>query len=277
MDAHFYKGEYFNFSHDTSLAPEKEYLPLHAHEVFEVYLFLNGEGTYIVEGSEYQLKPETVLIMRAAEMHKPNIIAGIPYERATIHFNPEFLTKLDPEHRLLRPFVERTLGRDNLYDRTKLRSNLLYDCFYNMFHASGDFYEETVRLSNMFYCILGEIEDAWSRLKSSGGREEGSLIAQITHYIEAHLGEELSLSHLQSRFYISKSQLTRLFKEATGLAVWEYISVKRLTLARSRLREGMRAGDVAASCGFGDYSSFYRSYKKRFGVSPTAHEKEGKD
>ena len=88
MEAHFYQGEYFNFSHDMSPKPEKEYLPLHTHEGFEVYLFLNGEGTYVVEGSEYRLEPGTVLIMRAAEMHKANIAAGIPYERATIHFDP---------------------------------------------------------------------------------------------------------------------------------------------------------------------------------------------
>ena len=98
---------------------------------------------------------------------------------------------------------------------------------------------------------------------------EKNLIAKIIHYIEEHLGEPLSLATLQSKFYISKTHLTRLFKQTTGLSVWEYIGIKRLTFARAKLREGIRASVVAQSCGFGDYSSFYRAYKKRFGESPT--------
>lgn len=269
MEPKYFIGKYFRFSYGCSPDPIKEQLYLHAHDECEVYLFFNGRGTYAVEGSEYSLIPGTVLIMRAAEMHKPNILSGVPYERATIHFDPEFLAQSDPECRLLRPFIERALGTENLYRRPHLRSNLLYDCFSTMCSLSADAYEENLRFSNLFFCILGEIADAWQRRGAPQSSSEERLMIQITHYIEENLASDLSLAHLQKCFYISKSQLTRMFKDATGLGVWEYISLKRLTLAKTRLREGMRAGDVAACCGYRDYSSFYRAYRKRFGAAPT--------
>lgn len=273
MEPKRFIGKHFHFSYERSPEPIKEQLYLHAHDVYEVYLFLDGRGTYVVEGSEYPLLPGTVLIMRAAEMHKPNMLSGSPYERATIHFSPEFLNPFDPEHRLLRPFTERALGRENLYRRAHLRSNLLLDSFSTMCSLSADSYEENIRFTNLFLCILGEIADAWQRRGALQSGDAEHRMVQITHYIEENLGEDLSLALLQKRFYISKSQLTRLFKEATGLGVWEYICLKRLTLARTRLREGMHAGDVAACCGYKDYSAFYRAYRKRFGAAPTELER----
>jgi AraC-like DNA-binding protein len=40
-------------------------------------------------------------------------------------------------------------------------------------------------------------------------------------------------------------------------------------MARELIREGVGTTEAAERCGFGDYSSFYRQYKKRMGVSPS--------
>ncbi|MCI8359840.1 MAG: AraC family transcriptional regulator [Clostridiales bacterium] len=69
---------------------------------------------------------------------------------------------------------------------------------------------------------------------------------------------------------MSRSQLNRLFRQATGSSVWDYILLKRLVAARNAIRKGSAASEAAIACDWKDYSSFYRSYKTRFGVSPTA-------
>ena len=68
----------------------------------------------------------------------------------------------------------------------------------------------------------------------------------------------------------SVSQLNRVFKSATGFSVWEYITGKRLASARNLIRAGVPATHAFTSCGFNDYSSFYRLYVKKFGVPPKA-------
>ena len=107
---------------------------------------------------------------------------------------------------------------------------------------------------------------------------EKLLVSQLIDYINKNLYEPLSLSRLSDKFFLSQSQLNRLFKKATGTSVWEYITIKRLIAARNRIRVGEHSGKVCISCGFKDYSSFYRMYKNRFGVSPKQDDmtKDGK-
>jgi len=73
---------------------------------------------------------------------------------------------------------------------------------------------------------------------------------------------------LSERFFISKNHLNRVFKNATGVTVWEYIKLKRLIMARNSIFSGTPAIIACQSSGFNDYSAFYRAYKERFGVSP---------
>jgi AraC family transcriptional regulator len=42
------------------------------------------------------------------------------------------------------------------------------------------------------------------------------------------------------------------------------------------LVSGTHAGDVALSCGFKDYSTFYRMFKKCYGITPTECRRMGK-
>jgi AraC-like DNA-binding protein len=42
------------------------------------------------------------------------------------------------------------------------------------------------------------------------------------------------------------------------------------------MRTGVPVTQACHSCGFGDYSSFYRAFKKEFGLSPRAYRKTRK-
>ena len=49
----------------------------------------------------------------------------------------------------------------------------------------------------------------------------------------------------------------------------DYILYKRMTIARKELAMGTPAAEAASRAGFGDYSSFFRAYRKMFGCAPT--------
>ena len=94
-------------------------------------------------------------------------------------------------------------------------------------------------------------------------------------YVNAHLFEPLSLNDLGRAFARSTSQLGRVFREATGTSLWDYVVMKRLLSARAMLQRGETAVRAAAACGFSDYSAFYRAYRKRFGHAPSADRPRG--
>ena len=68
---------------------------------------------------------------------------------------------------------------------------------------------------------------------------------------------------------MSKNHLTAIFKRAAGTTVARYILYKRMTIARKELAEGTPAAEAAIKAGFGDYSSFFRAYRKMFGCAPS--------
>lgn len=60
--------------------------------------------------------------------------------------------------------------------------------------------------------------------------------------------------------------MMRRFKAETGYTIHGYLTEKRLLLARERIRAGEALGQVSEACGFQDYSTFSRAYKR--GLEP---------
>lgn len=61
--------------------------------------------------------------------------------------------------------------------------------------------------------------------------------------------------------------MMRLFKSETGYTIGNYITYRRLLLARDSIATGH--GTVTEACfasGFRDYTTFARAYKAEFGV-----------
>ena len=103
--------------------------------------------------------------------------------------------------------------------------------------------------------------------KSFAGAEK---INEIILYINRNLTSKLTLDTLSGRFYMSRYYISHLFTEKTGITLKEYITKKRIMLAKEKLLEKKPLGQVAREVGFSDYSSFYRAFKKTLGYPPSA-------
>lgn len=243
---------------------------MHAHEMYELYYFLTGEATYLVEGKEYILRAHDLLVLRSAEAHWLMVRADVPYERIVIHFHPLLLSSIDPEGLLLQPFTARGLGTNNLY-----RAPMGEEAPWTRYFADFDVAYATRPQQRLH--ILGRLIGVLTTLAcanaphTNAGEEPASeeLPRRLIEYVNDHLFQEISLSSLSAVFYLSRSQISRLFRRATGSPCWEYIRLKRLLAARELLRQGQTATSVCESCGFHDYSAFYRAYRAQFGCAPT--------
>ena len=58
------------------------------------------------------------------------------------------------------------------------------------------------------------------------------------------------------------------FKKETGYTLHNYILSKRLFKAKELIKSGTPITTASMQCGFNDYSSFLRSFKKTFNCSP---------
>ncbi|MCM1328634.1 MAG: AraC family transcriptional regulator [Ruminococcus sp.] len=253
---------YMRYAADEN--PDDRDFNMHIHERCEIFYFISGNAEYLVEGARYPLETGSILIMRPAESHRVHILGKGRYERCALNFSVSAVDCIDPERRFLKAFFDRPLGRGNFYALDKIRLENIFDDM----NSGNDDYEKNLKIQINLFALLDLINGAFLKKGTADFDEPQSISEQIMAYVNANLFEEISVPTLAEKFFLSPSQFSRIFKQATGAAPWEYITIKRLTAAKEKIRRGVSARQAAESCGFGDYSVFYRAYVKYFGCSP---------
>ena len=239
---------------------------MHSHDTYEIFCLLAGDADYCVEGRRYPLQSGDIMLMRKGEVHIFQLRSAAPYERIFINFDiPDVLEFMDAEE-LLSVFNDRPLGKFNHYPASLFPNNHWQEYMEAICR-------ETDPRKQLCYLLplLRDLADRMDAAKTAPALSEKNRAASVIKYINDHLTNELSLEMLSQRFYISKTHLLRIFKQATGTTVWEYITIKRLFLAKERIAAGMQPTQVYPQCGFKDYTTFFRAYKKHFDTSPKDH------
>jgi len=98
----------------------------------------------------------------------------------------------------------------------------------------------------------------------------------IVKFVDIHFTDpNLSLLQIADHYHISIYTLSRLFKEITGIGFKDYVTGKRIELARHLLMTTeKKVGDIAAEIGFGSVSHFNRVFKANCGMSPSKYKVE---
>lgn len=107
-------------------------------------------------------------------------------------------------------------------------------------------------------------------------RERGQVQARLALMksdVLANLGKlDLNISTVARRYNLSPRQAQRLFGD-NGETFTEYMTEQRLLLARKLLlnpaQRQRKISDIAHAVGYADLSYFNRSFRRRFGMTPT--------
>lgn len=94
-------------------------------------------------------------------------------------------------------------------------------------------------------------------------------------YIANNYEEQISVHDLVGYLNIDRSYLFRIFKKHSQTNPQEFITNYRLAKASELLKSKNNTVEyVALSCGFLSYQSFFRFFKKKYGISPTQYKKK---
>lgn len=246
-------------------------MEFHYHEFCKVVMLISGRGEYTVEDQHYLLKAGDILLIGSNQVHRPEFVRGAEYERIILYISPEFLQKQSTKECNLEEIFDGTDGHvlrleERKYKRMFERALELKE------ELKENSYGSTVMAGSMLLQLLVKL----GRNKAKGRMQmaerpvvSDERIEKMLLYLEAHLAENITMEQLSERFFISKYHMMRLFKKETGQSVYDYLTERRLFLARDLIRQGVSATESCFMAGFGSYSSFTRAYGKRFGATPT--------
>ena len=246
-----------------------EEVPYHYHTFHKIILLLAGRADYAIEGERYSLSPGDYVLVGRGSIHRPIVARGDFYERAILYISPEYLQKLScPGSDLERCFLG--AQEDFRYVYHAGGGDGVRQLFMQLEQSrrEGGF-GASLLCQALFVQLMVEV----NRISLSGNTVSAasgdSKIVALLQYLNAHLTEGLTIDELAARFYISKYHMMRRFHDETGYTIHGYVTEKRLLLAQQLLEQGLPMGETALRCGYQEYSTFSRAYKKQFGRSPS--------
>jgi hypothetical protein len=248
-------------------------IPLHSHDFYEILYVCNGSPQYLLDSSRYQLAPGDIVFLPAGVPHCPIELNKLiePYRRYVLWVKRSFLETLIhtwPELEVLKnkKYILHTNG-DCLEKLHNSFKNLSNENRFQLFCWEAALALETGLL-------LIDIQRVAMNI-SEPKPEEPRLLDQILNYIDLNLNNKLDLEQISHKSYVSSRTVSRLFRLQLNVSCSQFITQKRLIVAKNLISAGKPLEQIYNLVGFGDYSSFYRAFKREYGISPSQYRKLG--
>jgi len=245
----------------------------HKHEYYEFYYFLGGSVQYQVGKLCYSLSQGDFLLLPPGLPHRPIFMdASVPYQRLVLWLSRDFydsLIQISPDFGYAFQTAESIAQyhfHAELFSGQEIQGRLID--LVEEIHGNNIFHETTARL--MIGSFLMHINRlVYNSLNQISPSYENALYLNLCDYINNHLGDDLSLETLAAFFYVNKYHIAHIFKDNMGIPLHQYILKKRLQASKNGILSGIPFNQIIYQYGFHDYTSFYRAFKKEFGLSPT--------
>lgn len=236
---------------------------LEIHPYHEIIYFLEGNVTLCLENKIIDLPKQTLLIIPKSTYHNFKFSNENNYHRVVINFFdiPEY------NYILARCITNNILILQNISCNILDTIARIIDSFDNKYSSK----DREILLAGCFGELLVNLNYA-DKERIQGNQDDNSMIGKILEFIGYNYCKNINAEIIATKFFVSKSTVEHLFKKEMNIPLGRYIAEKRLNYAYSLLLKEVPATQAAKLCGYNEYSTFYRAFKKTFSVSPVRAE-----
>lgn len=270
-------SKYVDTHQDTSWSNAN--VSLHSHTFYEVLCCRNTCGAEYLVGSErYRLQKGDIIFISPGVSHRPLLPEHMtePYRRDVLWLSPEF-TEI-ANHLLADSFTGQH-KKTSLLRTAGTRWEYLSDMFrIGVQEAEGGAPGwETAVIGNSMVLITHLARAFFDCRETALTAERPGLLDRAMAFIEDHLSEKITLADVAHHLYVSESTVSQTFRYKMGVSFHQCLTQRRLIEAKQLILRDILLEDVGMAVGFPDYSTFYRAFKKEFGISPRQYRKLQED
>ena len=103
-------------------------------------------------------------------------------------------------------------------------------------------------------------------------------ILLAAEYIREHFAEAISLNSVSTRFHITSSYFSSMFKEIIGENFVDFLTRLRMDKAKAYLTDSdIKVGQISLRVGYSDSRYFSKLFKKHTGLMPTEYRRAHSD
>ena len=269
----------FHLVYKDRKSPQHE-LPDHLHEWNEIIFVYSGRGSIFIDQTFYDLQAGDIIIIPTNTIHrvipeKSNLISS-----TAIFFSPTFIqhTSIGDPSVYLNIFGESKKTKNYKYTLSPKHLIELETYIDQLMKEEQSQNEHKQNALQLWLQLILLTIHRNSQQKNIGHRKQSThepkWLENILTYINRHLSEDLNLQYLAKHVSVSEAHFSRVFKQRVGMNVSNYITVKRIHLAKERLiNSDIKISAIAKQCGFNSMPHFYRTFKKQMGMTPSKFRK----
>lgn len=250
----------------------------HTHDEYEIYYLISGERSYFIENQIYHVCAGNLVFINKNTIHMTSQSGDSYHERIVIELKNEPLASvLSCTGELeLSQFFSQHQGIIALTPEDQKYVTDLLDGIAQEIQKRDPGYKLLAlnKLTRLLFFSLRYLEcnEPVAPLSLTASHQK---VSEVASYISANCTEADSLDQVARRFYMSKSYLSRVFKEFTGYTVNEFINVNRIQLARKLLADSdMNITEIAEFLGYGSITYFEKTFRKYTETTPLKYRRQ---
>lgn len=244
----------------------------HVHPFYDITYLISGECTCFVNHNIYRLSKGDLIIIPPGEIHRSTFQGSTSVERYVLSFREEQLNwiySLTGEK-----IVAQSLKTGVISIPNKRRDYIEALLNKLLFENEGqDILSPAFIQAGLLELLLFIIR--CKKYESNVYKEidvDNRLMQEIATYIYEHYNKKITLDDMAAKFHISRSYLSKKFKQATGFGFKEYlVNVRIKNACRMLLESNSSITDIAFECGFNDSNYFGDAFRRIKGVSPNKY------
>lgn len=272
-------SQYQNGTQDFTVSfirePVEALVP-HVHDYYQLYFVTEGVLRHHINGIYQDLHPGDGFLL------PPNLPHYIEKKSETcgfyaLSFQKKFLSGHLPMvddfllslSQLKKPPSQMTLPENDVALLTQLLCKMTAECA-NVQAGSWEILHQSILLVLTLFarCFY---ETASSEEPGLSNRQK---VMRVIDFVNIHFTREITLEQVVAENGISKATFCKLFESLTGTTFSKYLHTRRIEKAKQLIFQGQKIAQVSELCGYQDFSTFYRNFKKITGISPTDYRAE---
>ncbi|MDE6953456.1 MAG: AraC family transcriptional regulator [Erysipelotrichales bacterium] len=231
----------------------------HFHPFTEIFLVLDGEGTFTVENKSFDIKTNDLIIVLPNVYHQELSHDNKPLEYAVLGVK-DLLFQVEDSNQ---NFIFQNFDKDN--------QDILYYFHHLLMESENkEIGYDTVCQKLLELLILKIIRKMNINLQAQQAflpvkRE----IRMICHYIDQNYSEDLSLESLAQYMKMNKYYMAHEFKKYMHISPIQYLIKRRIEECQSLLKtSSLSVSEISEAVGFSSQSYFSQIFKKEIGMTP---------